>query len=534
VSPNFSLTGNFRTALTFSQLLRRKKIGHIKLERCIGALYQRGFTLKNNNLEETNMSNDVTRRHTPFIKLVLMLVLLLSSGTTGSFLNASTDGDAKLSIKTSFAPVIKKVAPSVVTVWSSRKVKTESAPFLQDPFFRRFFNDDRFGSPAPQERREQGLGSGVIVSEDGYILTNNHVVDGGTDIKVTLSDKRELTAKVIGTDSKTDLAVLKVDQRGLAPIKLGDSSKVEVGDIAIAMGNPFGVGQTVTMGIISATGRGGLGIEEYEDFLQTDAAINPGNSGGALINADGELIGINTAILSRSGGNQGVGFAIPANMARNVMDQLIQHGKVSRAFLGVSIQPVTPQIAKAFGLAKTQGALVSDVADNSPAERVGLKAGDVILSVDGTEVVDSRSLQLAIGQMTPGRTAHLKVWRDGSERDFSVSLGDQSRDGKTADASPERSNENVLDGVATETLTPEIARQLNINAATKGVFVRRVDPGSAAAQAGLERGDVILEVNRHPVSTVEQLNRYIGESTDSALLFVHHDGRTRYVVVSLK
>src|SRR5204863_3812808 len=242
--------------------------------------------------------------------------------------------------------------------------------------------------------------------------------------------------------------------------------------IALAIGNPFGLGQTVTMGIISATGRGGLGIEDYEDFIQTDASINPGNSGGALVNTKGELIGINTAILSGSGGNQGVGFAIPVNMARSVMDQIIRSGKVSRAFLGVSIQPVTPDIAKAFKVDKTQGALVSDVAKNSPAEKVGLKSGDIILKLDGAPVADSRALQLAVGQMTPGRAVRLTVFRDGSERDFSGTLGEQPRDGAEAESSRDRTESNgALDSVSAETLTPDLTAQFNIAPNTKGVVV---------------------------------------------------------------
>ena len=446
---------------------------------------------------------------------------------------------AQSPLQTSLAPVVQKVMPSVVNVFSSKKVRNDRVLepfFFDDPFFRRFFGDDFNGRPVSRERQERSLGSGVIVSPDGYILTNNHVVDDATDVKVSLSDKREFTARVVGKDSKTDLAVLKIDQSGLPVVGLADSTKVQVGDIVLAIGNPFGVGQTVTMGVVSATGRGGLGIEEYEDFIQTDAAINPGNSGGALINAQGELIGINTAILSRSGGNQGIGFAVPVNLAKNIMDQIIHGGKVTRAFLGVMIQPVTPDIAKAFKLGKSEGALISDVSPGSPAERAGLKAGDVILKVDGEMVADSRSLQLLIGQMKPGRTVRLSVNRDGADRDYTVTLGEQpadktdsgsSRDGSAAD--------RVLDGVSVETLTPELAREFDIARNLKGVLVQRVDPGSGAAEAGLERGDVILEVNRRPVTTVEQLNRYINESnSDSTILFVNRDGRTRYVVISSK
>jgi serine protease Do len=441
-------------------------------------------------------------------------------------------------LQTSFAPVVKKVMPSVVNVFSSKKVKNDRTLepfFFDDPFFRRFFGDDLGNRPIPRERQERSLGSGVIVSADGYILTNNHVVDDATDVKVSLSDKREFTARVVGKDNKTDLAVLKIDQSGLPVVGFGDSTKVQVGDIVLAIGNPFGVGQTVTMGVVSATGRGGLGIEEYEDFIQTDAAINPGNSGGALINAQGELIGINTAILSRSGGNQGVGFAVPVNLAKNIMDQIIHGGKVTRAFLGVMIQPVTPDLAKAFKLGKAEGALVSDVSANSPAERAGLKAGDVITKVDGEAVVDSRALQLMIGQMKPGRTVRLSVNRDGTDRDYTVTLGEQPAD-KTDSGSSRSSNasDRVLDGVSVETLTPELAREFDIAPKLRGILVERVAPDSVAAEAGLERGDVIVEVNRHPVTTLEQLH-YMNESnSDSTLFFVNRDGRTRYVVIASK
>jgi serine protease Do len=449
----------------------------------------------------------------------------------------STDSASKSITPTSFAPVVQKVMPSVVNIFSSRKVKTDYRQmelFSEDPLFRRFFGD-QFGGRnlIPRERQERSLGSGVIISPDGYIVTNNHVVDDASDIKVSLSDKREFTARVVGTDSKTDLAVLKIEQTGLPALTLAaDSSRVQVGDIVLAIGNPFGVGQTVTMGIVSATGRGGLGIEDYEDFIQTDAAINPGNSGGALVNAEGRLIGISTAILSRSGGNQGIGFAIPVNMARNVTDQIIHGGKVSRAFLGVMIQPVTPDLAKAFKLGKSEGVLISDVSANSPAERAGLKAGDVVTKVDDRFVADSRALQLMIGEMAPGRNVRLTVIRDGNERVYPVTLGEQSGSRNEAGNESKASAGRALDGVSLEALTPEFARQYGIARNTNGVAVRRVDPDSAAAQAGLEPGDVILEVNRQPVSSVEQVHKYVSEgTTDTTLLFVNHDGRTRYVVI---
>lgn len=449
----------------------------------------------------------------------------------------STSDQGKPALQTTFAPVVQKVMPSIVNVFSSKKVQNDQnvSPFFNDPMFRRFFGDQFGNGPAvPRERQERSLGSGVIVSPDGYILTNNHVVDDATDVKVSLGDKREFTARVVGKDSKTDLAVLKIEQKGLPVVTLGDSTKVQVGDIVLAIGNPFGVGQTLTMGVVSATGRGGLGIEEYEDFIQTDAAINPGNSGGALINTQGELVGINTAILSRSGGNQGIGFAIPVNLARNVMDQIIRGGKVTRAFLGVSIQPVTPDIAKAFNLTKNEGALISDVSANSPAERAGLKPGDVVTKVDGQTIADSRALQLMIGQMQPGRTVHVSVVRDGAERDYPITLGEQPGDkNDSASATNGTSAARALEGVSLQTLTSDMSRQLGISRNMKGVFVRRVDPDSAAAEAGLAEGDVILEVNRQAVASVEDLNRYIaGSTSDSTILFVSRDGRTRYVVIS--
>jgi serine protease Do len=441
---------------------------------------------------------------------------------------------------TTFAPVVQKVTPSVVNVFSSRNVKTDTRNlefFSEDPFFRRFFGDSFGNQPfVPKERQERGLGSGVIISTDGYIVTNHHVVDGASDVKVALSDKREYTARIVGMDSKTDLAVLKIDQSGLPALTPAESAKVQVGDVVLAIGNPFGVGQTVTMGIVSATGRGGLGIEDYEDFIQTDAAINPGNSGGALVNAEGKLIGLNTAIMSRSGGNQGVGFAIPATMVRNVTDQIIRGGKVSRAFLGVMIQPVTSDLAKAFKLARPEGALISEVSPNSPAERAGLKVGDVVTKLDDRSVTDSRGLQLMVGAMTPGQNVRLTVVRDSVERQYPVTLGEQPADGsQTASGEHSTSTQKSLEGVVLEAITPEFARQYELARTVKGIAVRRVAPNSPAAQAGLEQGDVIVEVNRQSVASIEEVDRFVRQgTTDTTLLLVHRDGRTRYVVIPTK
>jgi len=321
-----------------------------------------------------------------------------------------------VSMPATFAPVVKAVLPAVVNISSTKVIRTSELP-----------QDNPFGDLFPGFRmpdrpmRQQGEGSGVIVSADGYIVTNNHVVDGATELTVSMADKREMKARVIGTDAKTDIALIKVDARDLPHVVLGDSSKVEVGDIALAMGNPFGLGQTVTMGIISATGRGGLGIEDYEDFIQTDASINPGNSGGALVNTRGELIGINTAILSRSGGNQGVGFAVPVDLVRHVMTQLKENGAVTRARLGVYFQELTPKLASALGVQASKGAVVTEIVPNGPASKSGLRKDDVITALNG-QAIDGRSLRNAVGSMTPGSTINLKVIRGSSERNFSITL----------------------------------------------------------------------------------------------------------------
>lgn len=428
-----------------------------------------------------------------------------------------------------FAPVVRNVAPAVVNISSAKLIKTQApdSPFSADPFFRQFFGGD---SRIPRERREKSLGSGVIVNGDGYLLTNNHVVEDATDITVTLLDKREFKARIVGRDAHTDVAVLKIDAKGLPSLPFGDSSQLQVGDLALAVGDPFGVGQTVTMGIVSAVGRGGLGIEDYEDFIQTDAAINPGNSGGALVNARGELVGINTAIISGGGGNQGVGFAIPANMARTVMDQLMKNGKVVRAQLGILLQDVTPEISKAFGLNERQGVLVGDVVPNSPAARSGIERGDIILQVDGQPVIDRNQLRLKISMMAPGSEVALKIFRGGSERDVTVRLSELTSKEESSDNSA--SSDSTLSGVQVDELTSDAARELQLPPATKGVVVTEVNPSSAAAEAGLRSGDVIQEVNRKPVSSVPAYESAIHQKTDGQiLLLVNRGGNTFFVVI---
>jgi serine protease Do len=436
-----------------------------------------------------------------------------------------------------FAPVVKKVLPAVVNIASS-KISKVPAGFGESPDdpFRQFFGNGsgrRFNGPSqPPQQREQGLGSGVIMTPDGYILTNNHVVDGATDVTVTLSDKRELKAKVIGTDAKSDIAVVKIDATNLPTITVADSSKVQVGDYALAIGDPFGVGQTVTMGIVSATGRSNLGIEDYEDFIQTDAPINPGNSGGALVNDRGELVGINTAIISHgSEGSQGIGFAIPANMACDVMEQIVQNGKVTRAYLGVLTQDLTPDVAKAFGEKAPNGALVANVSANSPAQQSGLERGDIIVDVDGKPIADSNALRMTISMMSPGSNVDLKLVRNGSERDVTAKLGTMPTE--QAAATPEDngngSGSSALSGVSVENLNAESARDLGVSPNTKGVVVTNVDPASEAAEAGLRRGDIIQEVNRHPVRNASEFEQAVHSSKDKPLLLVNRDGSTIYL-----
>ncbi len=433
-----------------------------------------------------------------------------------------------------FASVLKPALPAVVNIHTSKIVKTSrnQSPFFNDPMFRQFFGDqfgENFG--APRAEREHSLGSGVIVTPDGTIVTNNHVIDGATDVKVDLSDNREFQAKVIGTDAKTDIAVLKIDGTNLPTLPIGDSSRLHVGDVVFAIGEPYGLTSTATMGIVSATGRSMNGeIENYEDFIQTDAAINPGNSGGAMIDLHGNLVGINTAILAESGGNQGIGFAIPINMARSVMDQIVSHGKVVRGYLGLFPQNVSPALAKEFGLSEPKGAIIAELEPDTPAARAGLKRGDVILAVNGQAVNSANDLRLRISQTPPGTNVKLGIWRDGKTQDVSVTLGELPE--KAEKAGPAEGEAGGLEGVEVQSLTPDLAEQLQLQPGTRGVVVTSVDPASQAAAAGLERGDVIQEVNHKPVSSIEDYRRAVSAAGKSSiLLLVNQQGVTNYVVI---
>jgi serine protease Do len=406
----------------------------------------------------------------------------------------------------SYAGLVDAVAPAVVTVRSERRVRTVGSDLPDDPLFRQFFGD-RFGRRVPQERREGGLGSGVIVRPDGYILTNNHVVDGADHVKVDLTDGRTFDAKVVGTDAPSDLAVLKIEGANL-----------------------LGVGQTVTMGIVSAKGRAtGTGDGSYQDFIQTDAPINQGNSGGALVNTHGELIGVNSQILSPSGGNIGIGFAIPANMAKNVMTQLIDGGHVRRGLLGVTVQPVTPEIARSLALGDAHGALINSVTPGGAAEQAGIQRGDVITSINGHAVKDGNTLRNEIADMKPGSDTRVSVMRDGKEQQFNVRLGElPQRAG--AEARGGSSNGDGA-GLTIEPLTRETARELGVKA-TSGLVVTDVRSGSRAADAGLREGDVIEEVDGQKVATADSLRSALAKpGKGPALLLVHRGESTFYATL---
>jgi len=461
-------------------------------------------------------------------------------------------GAAKVSVRTAkeeqpptlsdfrngFNSVIQAALPAVVNISSSKVVKQQqlnTPELFNDPMFRQFFGEQFApSSPIPKTEREYSLGSGVIVSPDGYILTNNHVVSGASDVEVFTQDRKKYKAKVIGTDSRTDIAVLRIEATGLPTLPLANSSQVKVGDLVFAIGDPFGVGETATMGIVSATGRGlGGTIERYENFIQTDAPINPGNSGGALINLQGNLVGINTAIISGGGGNQGIGFAIPINLAHSIVDQLVDHGKVIRGYLGVSIQGVDPDLARAFGLSHGGGALIGDVQPNSAAAKAGVERGDVVLQLNGQEVSGPEDLSVRISQLAPGSLAHLKIFRNGQSKDIDVTLGEFPENAGGGSVETEGKAPAALKGLQVQNLTPDIAKQLGLPLTAKGVVVNDLDPASPAADAGIQQGDVIQEVNRKPVHNLEEYRQALATAgNQSVLLLVNRGGTTLFVVVA--
>ncbi len=452
---------------------------------------------------------------------------------------ASTAHAASVPMSGTFAPIVKDALPAIVNVSSSKVVHTQGMPggMPDNPMLREFFGNIPH---QPRTQRMQSLGSGVIVSPDGYILTNNHVVDGATDVKVSFRDGKEVPAKVVGADQPTDIAVLKIDRSNLPALPIGDSSKAEVGDIVLAIGNPFGLGGTVSMGIVSAKGRSGLGIENYEDFIQTDAAINQGNSGGALINTRGELIGINTAILGGDGGgNVGIGFAIPSNLAKNVMNQLIEHGKVTRGYIGVYLGEITPNMRQAFGMSPDQGGVaITQVEPGGPGAKAGLKVEDVILAMNGDKIEDMQAFRLKVASLAPGTRIDLKVLRNGSTLDIPLTLGTNNMTAAqdNGPAGERNGGPSGLEGVQVQTLTPDIAQQLGLTGDAHGVIVTNVDESSAAAEAGLRPNDIIERVDRQPVSTASEFERTIRGSNNpgGTLLLVRRGPASAFLVIPRK
>lgn len=430
-----------------------------------------------------------------------------------------------------FAKIVASVSPVVINISTTKTVDKESRFRIDDQFFDLF-------SPfreTPRRWKEQSLGSGVIVSEDGYIITNYHVIEHAEEIKVTLYDKRTFRGRIVGTDPKTDIALIKIDEGNLPSIPWTDSGDLQVGEFVLAIGNPFGLNHTVTMGIVSAVGRANVGISDYEDFIQTDAAINPGNSGGPLVNINGELIGINTAMLSRSGGYQGVGFAVPSNMARGIMSQLREKGKVIRGWIGVTIQDLTPELARKFGLDKAAGALVSNIFKESPAEKAGIMRGDVIVGFGGKEVSSVSSLRNAVAQSSINSSVKIRLIREGDGKSLTVRIAELPKEFSEVPSalSDDAPGIETSTGLTVTDLTASIARQLEIKQSEKGVVVVDVEPGSPGHSAGIKKGDLIQEVDRKQITGVADWEEAVSgfASDEMIVLFINRPGRKFYVAL---
>lgn len=434
-----------------------------------------------------------------------------------------------------FSEIVNSVSPAVVNI-STVKLVSRQNTFSDDPFFE-FFND--FFNPfydygLDKKWKEQSLGSGVIVSDDGYIITNYHVISDAEKIKVTLFDKRVFKGEIIGADPKTDIAIVRIKADNLPMVEWGDSDGLQVGEFVLAIGNPFGLSHTVTMGIISAVGRANVGIADYEDFIQTDAAINPGNSGGPLVSVDGSLVGINTAIFSKSGGYQGIGFAVPSNMARSIMEQLIKEGKVVRGWLGITIQELTPEIGKKFGHATMDGALVGESLEESPAESAGIRSGDIILKYDGKKVEGPSELKNMVAKSRPGEKVPVILLRDGKQLRIIVTVGERPGEQERTQIRPaSETRSRVFSGLSVITLTDDLARQLDLESGESGVVVVGVRAGSPSEEAGIKRGDVIQEIDRIKVNSVEDFDRIASgiPPDDTVLMFINRGGRKLYLTV---
>jgi serine protease Do len=483
------------------------------------------------------------------VSQVVMIAALVFIVLAASYLSRRTHGDYTLAAgaaldgpdiealeqqNKAFERIIQAAAPAVVYISTEQVIKAEQSPLLMDPFFRQFFGES--GAQIPREQRQHALGTGVVFEPDGYIVTNNHVIDQATSVEVMLTSKKVYKAKVIGTDPDMDIAVIKIDAKGLPVVPLGNSNNLHVGDTVMAIGNPFGLNFTVTRGAVSALGRSQFNIEALQDFIQTDAAINPGNSGGALINVKGQMVGINTAILSGGsgpggGGSIGIGFAIPINMAKRAMESLIKTGKVTRGYLGVTIGPVTQELAQQFKVPDTSGAFVQDVAKGGPADKAGLKPGDLIRKFDGRAINDSSDLLAMVASVDPGSEVTLEILRNGEPLTLKAKLDERAANLGFKAGARKAPSEGTLRGISVQELTPGVRKQLELPADVRGVVVGNIDPGSPAAQQ-LEPGDVILSVNRVPVNSVADFDKMAAQAKGSTLLRIMHDGQAMFIVVS--
>jgi len=485
------------------------------------------------------MDTRIRSTHFPVLASCLLCLMLLAGGHRPAL--AQTDDDLALLDRSAkaFSSVVKKAGPAVVYVGVEKETSGRGMgqipDLFNDPFFERFFGPQfrhPRTNPGPDKRtfKRQSAGSGFIIASDGYILTNNHVVEDAGKITVRLADKREFQAKVVGTDPQSDVAVLKIEAKDLPVLALGNSDKLEVGEWVIAIGSPFELSQTVTVGVVSAKGRNRMGITDYENFIQTDAAINPGNSGGPLLNIRGEAVGMNTAIFSRSGGYMGIGFAIPINMAKSIEQQLRKSGKVTRGWLGVMIQDVNEDLAKSFG-GKAGGALVTEVSDDSPAKKSGLLQGDIIVALNGETVADVADLRNKIAMTPPSTDMKLRVLRDGNEKDVVVTVGEQP-----ADMAKKMGGTTLKEfGLSLQDLTKELAEQFGY-AKDQGVLIANVEADSAAAELGLQSGMLIEEVNRARVRSLKELQQVLkkAEGAKQVLLRVRSGERSQYVVLQAK
>ncbi len=473
-----------------------------------------------------------------FIKTCLMLGFICSFNLwywSNTYATQSKISQQSIDMLTkmgqAMAEIAEAVKPAIVNISTTRTMKVQERvnPFFNDPFFKKFFGDQ---FKTPKERKTISLGSGVIVDSKGYILTANHVVQGAEEINVTLSDKKEFKGTIIGTDAKSDIAVIKIDTDHLQTIKWGDSDKLRVGETVLAIGSPYGLSQTVTMGIVSAVGRANVGIAEYEDFIQTDAAINPGNSGGAMVNVKGELVGINTAIFSTSGGYQGIGFAVPSNMANIVMQSLIKNGKVIRGWLGVSVQVITPELSKQFNLKEEKGALVGDVIEGGPAGEAGIQRGDVIIEYDGKKIDEPYQLRNMVANTSPGKDVELKIIKESRTETKKVTIDEPPAEILKPSTS---GYNNFLKGVTVQDLSTEIYSSLNLPKRLKGVIVSDIDEDSPSAMA-LTQGDVIQEINRQKITDIKDYENVASKIKpgEDILLYVFRGGLSLYITLSGK